>query len=421
MGARRVLVCVAVATLGACATDAAPRPTPEDGTLLPGTLPLADPLPSTPVAAMSVAALSARSAPSSTSVPSTSTTAATAATATTVEGPRTFIGAFSGDTLPHSPLWAQAQRNAGGSGYDFDPMLIRLRPVLDAADLAVCHLETPIAPEGEKYTTAPMYGVPAEVVDAIAAAGYDRCSTASNHTIDRGVAGIDRTVSLLEAAGLEQSGMARTPAEIEPSVFDVRGIAVSHLSYTFSFNGMSLPAGQPWRSAAIDPGRIVADAHESRRRGAEVVIVSLHWGNEGEADPTSWQRDIAQQITLGGAVDLIVGHHAHVVQPVELVNGTWVVYGLGNILSNLSSSSGWPASSQDGAVAVVGFSVRPDGAVEVWPPAMHPTWVDRDAGWIVRLVNTELADPSIDPLLRERLLESLARTGDVVGGHLATG
>ena len=84
-------------------------------------------------------------------------------------------------------------------------------------DLAVCHLETPIAPEGEQYTTFPLYGVPPGVVDALAGAGFDRCSTASNHTVDRGVAGIDRTVAVLEAHGLGQSGMARTPDEIAPA------------------------------------------------------------------------------------------------------------------------------------------------------------------------------------------------------------
>ncbi len=75
--------------------------------------------------------------------------------------------AFTGDTLVHSPLWRRAAFNAAGSGYDFRPMLERLRPVLDPVDLAVCHFETPIAPEGEALSTAPVYGVPAEIADAL--------------------------------------------------------------------------------------------------------------------------------------------------------------------------------------------------------------------------------------------------------------
>ena len=112
--------------------------------------------------------------------------------------------AFTGDILPHSPLWRRAADNArvaGGTGFDFDPMLVGLAPLIAPVDLAVCHLETPIAPVGESLSTMPLYGVPAEIVDAIADAGYDRCSTASNHAADRGAAGIDRTVSVLEATG----------------------------------------------------------------------------------------------------------------------------------------------------------------------------------------------------------------------------
>ena len=142
-----------------------------------------------------------------------------------------------GYTLP-KPVVASAVLNAGGAGYDFRPMLERLHPVLDTVDLAVCHLETPIAPAGEELSTAPTYGVPAEIADALVAAGYDRCSTASNHSLDRGTAGVDRTVGTLESVGIEQSGMARTAEEIAPRVFDVAGVAVSHLSYTFSYNGL---------------------------------------------------------------------------------------------------------------------------------------------------------------------------------------
>ena len=151
--------------------------------------------------------------------------------------------AFTGDTLVHSPLWRRAALNAAGTGYDFRPMLDRLLALLEPVDLAVCHLETPIAPEGEELSTAPTDGVPAEIADAIVAAGYDRCSTASNHTLDRGTEGIDRTVGTLESVGIEQSGMARTPEEIAPRLFDVAGVAVTHQPYTYSYNGIRPPPG----------------------------------------------------------------------------------------------------------------------------------------------------------------------------------
>lgn len=330
-----------------------------------------------------------------------------------------------GDALWHSPLWAQAQRNFaavndGAAGYDFDPMLAELRPLLESADLAVCHLETPIAPEGEEYSTAPMYGVPAEVVTAIADAGFDRCSTASNHTYDRRSAGIDHTVDVLAAAGLGQSGMARTPTEIEPRVFEVNGVAVAHLSYTFSFNGLELPADEQWRSALVDPERIVADAHTARTLGAEVVIVSLHWGVEGRSAVSGWQRQIAEQITAPGEIDIVVGHHAHVLQPIEQVNGVWVVYGLGNMISNLPTSDQWPAACEDGAVATFTVTVGVDGTATVGRPNIEPTWVERDGGWVVHAVRTLLADPAIGDGTRGRLERSLARTAAVLGEFITT-
>jgi poly-gamma-glutamate synthesis protein (capsule biosynthesis protein) len=330
--------------------------------------------------------------------------------------------AFTGDTLTHSPLWNGARRlaeEAGRDGFYFDPMLAPLTPLIEPADLAICHLETPIAPLGEEFSTAPRYGVPEEIVDAIAGAGYDRCSTASNHSLDRGSAGVVRTVEVLESRGIGQSGMARQPDEILPKVFTVAGVAASHLSYTFSYNGLLPPSGEEWRSAIIDPDRIVADAQSARSAGAEVVIVSLHWGAERIHTPTSEQRAIAERITASGVVDLIVGHHAHVVQPIEQVNGKWVVFGLGNILSNLPTSSNWPAASQDAMVVTVELSVAADGIATVGRPVVHPTWVDKNANWIVRPIEIELARPDLPPGLREQLERSMARTAAVVGEFLA--
>ena len=326
-----------------------------------------------------------------------------------------------GDILPHSPLWSQAASNAGGVGYNFAPMFADIAPVIGFADLAICHLETPIVPVGQALSTYPVYGVPVEVTNAIASAGYDRCSTASNHTFDRGVAGIDRTVAALESVGVQQSGMARTPAEAIPQVVSMNGAAVTHLSYTYGFNGAYVPSGQQWRSPLINVDRIIADGRVARQRGAELVVLSLHWGVEYDRQPSAEQRRVAEAVTASGAVDLILGHHAHVLQPVERINGVWVAFGLGNFLSNMRESPWFPASSQDGAV--VDFNVtfvdnarKPNGVEAVVDrPRVIPTWVDRDNGWIIRDVRAQLADPTIPGNRRAALLRSLARTTAVLG------
>lgn len=417
-----IAVATAVGAAGcASGTDATPTASAGPTTIAP--VATVESVPTAAATSTSTSTISSASTSTSLVPTTTATTVAattTTATTTTVPAPRRVTMAFTGDTLTHSPLWRQAARNAEpAGGYDFRPMLAGLAPLLADVDLAVCHLETPIAPIGEELSTSPRYGVPAEITDAIAAAGFDRCSTASNHAADRGTAGVDRTVDALRSAGLGQSGMARRPEEIEPAVFTVRGVDVAHLSYTFGYNGLSFPDDQPWRSAIIDPVRIVDDARTARSLGAEVVVVSMHWGAEGRHDPTVWQRRIADEITVDGLVDLVVGHHAHVVQPIEQVNGTWVLFGLGNILSNLPTSSRWPEASQDAVVANVAITVDHAGVATVDRPAVVATWVDKEAGWIVRLVDDELrhGDPPSDR--RERLEASRTRTARVLAAFLA--
>jgi poly-gamma-glutamate synthesis protein (capsule biosynthesis protein) len=301
-------------------------------------------------------------------------------------------------------------------------MFANVKKILSDVDLAICHLETPIAPPDEKFTTYPFFGVPSQITDAIAFAGFGRCSTASNHTMDRGVAGIDATVNALERAGVSQAGMARTPSEIEPKVFGVNGVKVAHMSYTFSYNGLPAANGESWRSALINTDRILRDARQARKLGAEVVLVSMHWGNERESSPSAFQRRVADEITKTNEVDLIIGSHAHVLQPIEKVNDKWVIYGLGNFLSNmptLPKDPPWPSSTQDGAIVSTSISVQPDGRVVVEPPVVTPTWVDRIDGWQIRSVLFDLNNNDIPPATRAALKDSLRRTTKVLGAFIA--
>jgi poly-gamma-glutamate synthesis protein (capsule biosynthesis protein) len=323
--------------------------------------------------------------------------------------------AFVGDILPHSPLVARAQQNEQG----FSPMFEDITPLIASADLAICHLETPIAPQGEALSTFPFFGVPPTITEAIAKAGFDRCSTASNHTYDRGVKGIDETINALLANNVAQSGMARTPSEIEPQTFSVKGVTLSHLSYTFSYNGLSLPQDQEWRSALINTDRILRDAKTAREMGASAVIVSMHWGNEKSHQLNSQQISVADALTKSGFVDLIIGHHAHVVQPIEKVNGVWVIYGMGNVLSNLPTDERWPASSQDAAVFTITMRRSTAGKVSFDTPVVHPTWVDKQNGWIIRDIEKSLSNSNNSSVNARELELSLGRTTRVLGDFIA--
>jgi poly-gamma-glutamate capsule biosynthesis protein CapA/YwtB (metallophosphatase superfamily) len=360
-----------------------------------------------------------------TSTTSVATTTEPFTTASSVVLPQAITFAFTGDVLTHTPLINQAKRTAIANStaetqldYDFRPMFLDIKPLISGVDLAVCHLETPIAPQGQKLSTFPLFGVPKEITSAIADAGFDRCSTASNHTYDRGNDGIDATVNALQDVGVKQSGMARTPDEIEPLVFEVRGIKISHLSYTFSYNGLIMPDETQWRSAIINTQRILRDAQRARELGSQATIVSMHWGTEKDSNTNSMQTSIADELTASGLVDLIVGHHAHVVQPTNQVNGIWVMYGLGNVLSNLPTDERWPINSQDAVIATTALTISLSGKAVFAKPVMHPTWVDKNNGWVIRDVQKSLQSTTTSQGLARELELSLGRTTQVLGDYI---
>ncbi|WP_237530653.1 CapA family protein, partial [Streptomyces sp. SID3212] len=123
----------------------------------------------------------------------------------------TLIG--SGDVLPHDSVIGRANADAGGRGYDFRPMLAGVRPVVSRADVAICHMETVYGANGGPYTGYPAFKSPPEVAAALGDTGYDSCSTASNHSLDDGAAGVRRTLDALDRAGVRHVGSARSAAE----------------------------------------------------------------------------------------------------------------------------------------------------------------------------------------------------------------
>ncbi len=288
--------------------------------------------------------------------------------------------ALTGDILIHDNVWAAAR---SGHGFDFARLLAPARPLLARADLALCHLETPVAPAGGPYRSSPLFAAPPSIVPALAATGYDGCSTASNHTVDQGFAGVRRTLAALDRAGLAHTGSARSPEEQHRiTTFDVHGLRIAWLAYSYGTNGMPVNADKPWSVDLIDPDRIVADARRARREGADAVLVALHWGDEYAPQPSTAQLELADRLTRSPAVTFVYGHHAHVVQPVRRVNGDWVAFGLGNFLAG---QQGYRTGVDDGVVAEVTLTRRGDGPVRVARPRYVPTRIGPD--FVVRPVH----------------------------------
>ncbi|MFC8920911.1 CapA family protein [Streptomyces sp. NPDC047821] len=308
---------------------------------------------------------------------------------------RGFTLVASGDVLPHASIIRQAQADAGGNGYDFRPMLAGVAPVVSKADLAICHMETVYGKEGGPYTGYPSFKSPPQVATALAATGYDSCSTASNHTLDDGAGGLGRTLDALDKVGVRHAGSARTAAEAaRPTLLKAGGATVGHLAYTYGTNGIPLPAGRPWAVNLINENKILADARAARAAGADVVVVSLHWGTEWQTDPDRQQLTLGRALTAsatGGRpdVDLIIGTHAHVPQAYEKVNGTWIVYGMGDQIAGdmINYSGAFDPRGNQGTIGRFTFAppAAPGGRWNVAKAEFLPQWFNTGTGRVVNL------------------------------------
>ncbi len=335
----------------------------------------------------------------------------------TTPPPREFTVVASGDVLLHDSLWDQARsdaRAAGRTDYEFGPMFASLKPLVSSADLAICHMEVPLGEPSGPFSGYPIFNGPPQVATALAAIGYDSCSTASNHSIDKGATGVARTLEVLDAAGLKHAGTARDPVEwATPTLLRAGDVIVGQLSYTFSFNGLRLPRDKPWRANPIDVDTIIFDARRARIAGASVVVVSLHFGTEYSNTPNAYQRSLVRRLFESPDIDLIIGHHAHVVQPLERIGDRWVAYGLGNQVSGQTR-----AGTRDGLMPRFTFTEVSLGTFRV--TKVEVVGIHMWNSGSVRLVYdipAVLADPNSPAALRSACEASLRRIRTVLDSY----
>ncbi|MCB5165472.1 CapA family protein [Streptomyces bambusae] len=354
-----------------------------------------------------------------------------AAGATTAAA-RGFTLVASGDVLPHDSVIRQAAVDAEGAGYDFRPMFAAVKPLVGKADLALCHMETVYGPAEGPFTGYPAFVSPPQIAAALKATGYDGCSTASNHTLDDGADGLRRTLDAFDRQGLGHAGSARTAAEAAaPQTYTAGTAKVAHLAYTYGTNDVPLPEGQPWAVNLMDEKKILADARAARRGGADVVLVSLHWGSEWQTAPDAVQLELGRSLTAattGGRpdVDLILGTHAHVPQAYEKVNGTWVVYGMGDQIAGRMVNHDGDFDPRGNYGSLARFRFEPPGRVgERWrvtKAEFVPQWMDTGVGRLVHLPDGLAAEPgrqdyrvALDAVSEAVLSRGAARAGLTLG------
>lgn len=296
--------------------------------------------------------------------------------------PTEFKLAAVGDILMIGPLLASAKQ-AGGTSYAFDSIFRDVAPLIQGADLAIGNLETPLAGAEARYaqknarTGFTMFNCPDELAPALKSTGFHVLTTANNHSMDRGTAGIVRTLKILDEHGLAHTGTYEAdPGTDNHLIIDVKGIRVGIVSYSKGTNKIPLPPGRAWMVNVVDPAKPRRAAEHIRRlaRQVDVVIACLHIGKECKHAPTASSRRLVNLMLDSGA-HIVLGNHPHVLQPAfHTKDGRYAIYSLSNFASTRLYRN--PATN---CGVIVRLTVRKDdnGKVAVTEADAIPTWCTR--------------------------------------------
>lgn len=238
-----------------------------------------------------------------------------------------------GDALIHSSVYNDALTEDGN--YDFKPMLKYVKPILKSYDLKYYNQETILGGSSLGYSSYPKFNSPVEVGDAFLNAGFNLVSLSNNHTMDKGETGVINSVNYWKSKkNVVFSGQWTSWEERNTNpVYSVNGINYAFFSYTTWTNGLETPVGKEYLNNVYSNEKAYLDINAVKDR-ADVIIVAMHWGEEYNLDITEEQREIANYLSSLG-VNIIIGTHPHVVEPVEYINNgdTLVIYSLGNFIS----------------------------------------------------------------------------------------
>ncbi|WP_421384999.1 CapA family protein [Bacillus salacetis] len=244
------------------------------------------------------------------------------------------IGAI-GDVLLHNTVYQDAEE---GDSYNFMPMFQDVETFLKSPDFMIANQES--LPGGAQLgvSSYPAFNSPYEIVDALQQLGVDAVTNANNHSLDKGAKGVLSAISHYEEIGMPYTGSFKSKEDRENiRTFNVNGISFALLAFTYGTNGIPVPQGKDYLVNLIDLELMKKDIKKAKELGVDMVVLAAHWGNEYERFPNDTQKMLARELTNAG-VDLLIGHHPHVLQPIEKLTTddgreAVVIYSLGNFLS----------------------------------------------------------------------------------------
>ena len=364
--------------------------------------------------------------------------------------PETYATVIStGDIMVHSTQLTGAKTSSGE--YDFSAFFKEASPYFKAADLAVANLEVTFGgTESGQYSGYPVFNTPDSLADTIKASGLNFLITANNHAYDTGLYGLKRTAQVLKQRGIEFIGTRETTDDPAYAVKEINGIKIGFANFTYETSGKT--AGRKYLNGAIiaeEANDLInsfsydridafyADAadviNQMKSVGADYIVFYMHWGNEYKTSPDTWQKTIAQKLSNLG-VNMIIGSHPHVIEPVELIRSedgestTVCIYSMGNCVSNQRQEimdSCPTGHTEDGVLFSFTLKKDKDG-VTLNGLDLIPTWVNKykgGSGYLYTVYPLESAQDgstkySLDSAAAAKAAKSFERTKAIVAAGL---
>lgn len=240
-----------------------------------------------------------------------------------------------GDLLAHEPIYRYGLQNGGDFGFLFE----NVKDEIADSDVSIINQETPLTDQPSMVSDYPRFGTPVQIGEAIADAGVDVVTCATNHALDRGEDGVDFTKNFFEVNRIVCLGIqSRSEAQYEPYRVIVRnGVRFALFNYTYGTNGIAVSQKNPYMVHLLDDEEKIRSDIDKAKRDADFMIVFVHWGTEYDDEPDAFQKKWVQ-VFLESGVDVVIGTHPHMIQPYDVLTGKdghemLVYYSIGNYIS----------------------------------------------------------------------------------------
>ena len=344
----------------------------------------------------------------------------------------TFSLCAIGDIICHNTQYQDAYSSDSDS-YDFSYVFDDISLYTKTADLCIGNLETTFAGKDRGYSSYPTFNTPDELASNLKKLGLDVLTTANNHCLDKGIDGLNRTIDILNDADISHLGTYKSQEERDTVLIKyVKGLKIAFINYTYGTNGITVPSDKTYCVNLIDNDLILKDINSAKEQNADIIVACMHWGTEYNTSPSSSQKETADFLFKNG-VDIVLGGHPHVLQPMEkrtvtLDDGTtkdgFIIYSLGNFMADQNAKN-----TKDSIILDLTITKHVDGTVTIDKAEYIPIYLYKDSSSKekkFKILNIEKSilnydsgiSTNIDKALYNTLKKELENIKNIVGEEI---